>query len=125
MYDWLDGTLDDATCIVTANRRLTRLLLAEWARKRVAAGETAWRTPDIRPWQGWLGSIAAAAAQHDVPTRINAHQGLVLWERCLRKELGDDVSGLPALVRLARDAWQRCADARVGIREVARTALVV
>ena len=123
MYDWLDGTLDDATCVITANRRLTRLLLEEWARSRVAAGETAWRTPEIRPWQGWLGSVAAAAVQEDVPTRINPHQSQVLWEHCLRKELGDAVSGLPALVRLARETWQRLADARVGIREVARTAL--
>ena len=88
-----------------------------------ASGESAWRTPDIKAWQGWLGSVAATAEQQgDVPTRITAHQSQLLWERCLRKELGEGATGLPSLVRLSRDTWQRLADARVSIREVARSA---
>ena len=123
MYDWLRDALDDATCIVTANRRLSRDLQTAWGAIQVAAGETAWRTPDIQAWQSWLGSIAASAEkQGDVPTRINAHQSQLLWERCLRKELGERATGLPSLVRLSRDTWQRLADARVPIREVARSA---
>ncbi len=121
MYDWLGDALDDTGCLVTANQRLARLLLDAWAEQQIAAGHPAWRTPEIRPWQGWLGQLVAAAeGQDDIPTRINAAQSQVLWDRCLRKELGDSVAGMPALVRLARDAWQRLADARVGIREVAR-----
>ena len=124
MYDWLDGTLDESTCLVTANRRLTRTLQEAWAASRVARGDTAWRTPDIRPWQAWLGDlIASADGQLSLPTRINAQQSQVLWERCLRKELDDATTGVPALVRLARNTWQRLADARVGIREVAKSAL--
>jgi probable DNA repair protein len=124
MYDWLDGTLDESTCLVTANRRLTRTLQEAWAASRVANGDAAWRTPDIQPWHAWLGNlIAAADGQLGLPTRINAQQSQVLWERCLRKELDDSITGVPGLVRLARDAWQRLADARVGIREVAKSAL--
>lgn len=123
MYDWLDRTLNESTCVVTANRRLTRLLQQAWAAQRVAAGDAAWRTPDIRPWHSWLAdTVAGAAGQGELPTRINAQQSQVLWDRCLRKELGDGITGVPALVRLARDAWQRLADARVGIRELARSA---
>ena len=122
MYDWLDAALDDAGCVITANRRLTRSLLDAWASRRVAAGDTAWRTPEIRPWQGWLGAVVAAAVRDDLPTRINPHQSRVLWERCLRTTLDDARNNLPALVRLARDAWQRLADARVGIRDLARSA---
>jgi probable DNA repair protein len=123
MYDWLTDALDDGTCIVTANRRLSRELQTAWGAIQLAAGETAWRTPDIQAWQGWLGSVAATAEkQGDVPTRINAHQSQLLWERCLRKELGEGATGLPSLVRLSRDTWQRLADARVSIREVARSA---
>ncbi len=123
MHDWLQDVLDDSTCVVTANRRLARELQLTWGRLQVEKGEGAWRTPEIRPWQGWLaGLLASADSQVDLPTRINAHQSQVLWERCLRKELGDDASGLPSLARLARDTWQRLADARVSIRAVARAA---
>jgi len=122
MYGWLTDALDDSSCLVTANHRLARELQAAWGAIQVAAGHTAWRTPEVQAWQGWLGSIASSAdKQLDVPTRINAHQSQLLWERCLRKELGDGVTGIPSLVRLSRDTWQRLADAQVSIREVARS----
>ena len=124
MYDWLNGALDDSTCVVTANRRLARELQNSWSALKVAEGAAAWRTPEIKPWSLWLTSVLASAVRQDgVPTRINAHQSQVLWERCLRKELGDDVTGIATLARLARDTWQRLADAGLSIRQIARTAL--
>ncbi len=123
MYDWLRDALDDDSCLVTANRRLARELQAAFSESQLESGASAWRTPDILSWQRWISSIVEETdSQADLPTRINAQQSQVLWERCLRKELGDSAVGLPALVRLARDSWQRLADARVSIREVARTA---
>ncbi|HSG96504.1 MAG TPA: hypothetical protein VLA11_00755, partial [Woeseiaceae bacterium] len=123
MYDWLQDALDESTCVVTANRRLAHELQSAWSAHQVASGAGAWRTPLIQPWSAWLGILLAASRNQGVaPTRINVHQSQVLWERCLRKELGDDAVGLPSLVRIARDTWQRLADARVSIREVARTA---
>ncbi len=123
MYDWLGETLDDSSCLITANQRLARLLHEAWGEQQLVAGHAAWRTPDIRPWHGWLGHVVAAAeGQDDIPARISPAQSQVLWDRCLRKELGDAATGMPALVRLARDAWQRLAEARVGIRDVARAA---
>jgi probable DNA repair protein len=123
MYNWLSDALDDSTCLVTANRRLARELQYAWGQAQVESGRTAWRSPDIQTWQGWLGSVTATAERQDAfPTRINAHQSQWLWDRCLRKELGEGVTGLPSLVRLSRDTWQRLADARVSIREVARSA---
>ena len=123
MYGWLPDALEDDACLVTANRRLARELQAAWGETQLERGSSAWRTPDIQPWQRWISSLVDETdSPAELPTRINAQQSQVLWERCLRKELGDDAVGLPGLVRLARDAWQRLADARVTIREVARTA---
>ena len=123
MYDWLQAALENDSTIVTANRRLARELQNAWNARQFACGAGAWRTPEIRPWQVWLAAlVASAGSRADLPTRINAHQSQVVWERCLRKELGDAITGLPVLVRLARDAWQRLADARVSIRDVARAA---
>ena len=123
MYDWLDDALDDTSCLVTANRRLARELRSAWGESQLERGATAWRTPDIQSWTRWIASLVEEAdSQASMPTRINAQQSQLIWERCLRKELGENAVGLPALVRLARDAWQRLADARVSIREVAKTA---
>ncbi|MBT8081247.1 MAG: PD-(D/E)XK nuclease family protein [Gammaproteobacteria bacterium] len=123
MYDWLQAALENDSTIVTANRRLARELRKAWSAQQVARGAAAWKTPEIRSWQGWLAALVAdAGSATDLPTRINAHQSQVLWEHCLRKEIGDDITGLPAIGRLARDTWQRLADARVSIRDVARSA---
>ena len=123
MYDWLQDALDDSSCLVTANQRLARDLKRTWGAQQVAAGVSAWRTPDVQPWRQWVGTLVRSAeGRTGLPTCINTHQSRLLWERCLRKELGDSVSGLPALVRLARDTWQQLADWRVSIRELARTA---
>jgi probable DNA repair protein len=123
MYDWLQAALENDSTIVTANRRLARELQNAWNARQLARGIDAWRTPEVRPLQGWLTAlVAGAGSQADLPTRINAHQSQVLWEGCLRKELGDDITGMPVLVRHARDTWQRLADARVPICDVARAA---
>ena len=123
MYDWLGESLQGSGTVVTANRRLARVLRDEFGARQLSAGATAWRTPAIVAWQDWLVTVCNGARQQDVlPMRINAHQSQWLWERCLRKELGDADVGIANLVRQSRDAWQRLADWRVSIRELARSA---
>ena len=116
MYDWLSDTLDDKTTLVTANRRLVRTLREEFGRQQVDAGITAWRSPDIVAWPDWIARLLAG---YGSATHLNQHQSQLLWERCLRRELGDSASGVTTAVRLARDTWQRLSDARVGIKDVA------
>lgn len=124
MYDWLPGALDGTATVITANRRLARVLQQEYARRQVDAGVLAWPTPNIHAWPDWLDEqMRAAEQQENLPTRINSNHSKVLWDRCLRKELGGESGGIGNLVRLARDTWQRLADWNVTIRDVARTAL--
>lgn len=123
MYEWLGDSLADSGTVVTANRRLVRVLRNSYAADQLAAGEKAWRSPVIFAWQDWLVHLSNAAKdQVELPTRINTHQSQLLWERCLRKDLGDSEAGVSSLVRMARDTWQRLADWRVSIAEVARSA---
>ena len=123
MYDWLPEALQERGTVITANRRLARTLQQEFAAQQVAAGVVAWETPRIHAWPEWLKStLEEGGDQEELPTRINHHHSTLLWDRCLRKELDDDVSGAGHIVRLARDSYQRLADWKVGIREVARTA---
>lgn len=122
MYDWLTDALDNSGTIVTANRRLARVLADEFSTQQLAAGKTAWRSPSILTWQDWLDVLLEnAGGQADFPTRLNLQQSQLLWERCLRKEIDDSSAGLSSLVRLSRDTWQKLADWQVTINEVART----
>lgn len=123
MYEWLPGALQDSSAVVTANRRLARLLRQEFSAQQVQSGKLAWPSPAIFSWQGWLETFVANAADpENLPTRINQQQSRVLWEQSLRRALPEAHPRMGALVRLSRDTWQRLADWRVGIRDVARTA---
>ncbi len=123
MYDWLPDSLADNGTVVTANRRLARVLSEEYASQQLSAGLEAWRSPAVYAWQDWLTLLAASATgQATLPTRINAHQSQWLWEKCLRSELGDTISSLTPLVRMARDTWQKLADWQVPLSDVARSA---
>ena len=121
MYDWLRGVLEGTATVVTANRRLARVLQQEYAAQQQNAGITAWKSPQIQALPDWLDSaFREASGQEDLPTRINEYHSVLLWDRCLRKELCEDASSVGNLVRLSRDAWQRLSDWNVSIREVAR-----
>lgn len=123
MYEWLSDAVQGPATVITANRRLARVLKGEYAQLQIRAGRKAWPSPAVYSWQDWLGErLLEATAQGDLPTRINSHQSQVLWERCLNKEFDEPRSGLAALVRLSRDTWQRMADWRVSIQDVARSA---
>ncbi len=123
MYDWLQDSLGDDTCLITANQRLARELRRHFDAQQVAAGQLAWRSPNIRAWHGWLRDIVLSVGTGAVvPVYINPQQSQCLWERCVRQELGETATRISPLARLARDAWQRAADAGVSIRDVARTA---
>lgn len=123
MYDWLRGALTGPATVVTANRRLARVLQQQYAKQQVDAGILAWQSPRILAWPDWLdAALREAGRQEELPTRINHYHSTLLWDRCLRKELAADATGTGNLVRLARDSWQRLADWNVTIRDVARAA---
>lgn len=123
MYDWLTESLHESGSIITANRRLARILIEDFGAQQLRAGAKAWQIPDVSAWQDWLvTTVNCALQQESLPTRINAHQSQWLWERCLSKEIGDAGPGMTNLVRLSRDTWQRLADWQVSIGDIARAA---
>ncbi|NNF41425.1 MAG: hypothetical protein HKN64_08590, partial [Woeseiaceae bacterium] len=81
------------------------------------------RSPEIYSWQHWLeNTVAKVPKQEVLPTRINAQQSQLLWERCLAKDLPPSGTGFSGLARLSRDTWLRLADWQVPIGEVAGAA---
>ena len=122
MYDWLAESIK-AGAVVTANRRLARLLKDEHAAQQQRDGLVAWTSPEVDAWQDWLvKSVAGAKRQASLPTRINAQQSQWLWEQCWRQELGDQTVNIASLVRLSRDAWQRLADWQLEIADITTAA---
>ncbi|MBT5862480.1 MAG: hypothetical protein HOH37_06235 [Gammaproteobacteria bacterium] len=123
MYDWILEANDGAGSIITANRRLARLLRIESSVQQQLGGKTAWQTPIICSWQDWLVTLAANTINQDgFPTHINISQSQLLWETCLREEVTESEGSIGNLVRLSRDTWQRLSDWRVSLAEVARAA---
>ena len=109
MFDWLTEALENSSEVITANRRLARFLERRYAEQQVEAGLTAWRSPAIRSLQDWLIASTDTTADpgRSMPTRLTTHQSRVLWERCLANNLSSSMVLSGALLRQARDAWNR------------------
>jgi len=118
MYDWLTFALRGSSQVVTANRRLARVLASEYGKQQLINGCAAWRSPAVRSWQDWLAELLASAElSQPLPTRINTHQSRILWERCLRREAADPLLNIALLVRQARESWARLHEFRVPLAE--------
>ncbi|MGB5335265.1 MAG: PD-(D/E)XK nuclease family protein [Woeseiaceae bacterium] len=123
MYEWLTEALRGSSTVITANRRLARVLQQEHAGQQLRLEKSAWESPAIYSMRDWLVRMAhSATRQAELPTRLSAHQSQLLWERCILKEFAEPPAGITSLVRLCRDAWQRMADWQVSISDVARAA---
>ena len=119
MYGWLDQALQGGAQVVTANRRLARLLAARFNDKQMADGRTAWLRPEIYDWSTWLSVLGDSAGPSiEGIVRINTHQSRILWENCLSVELSNPDANIGALVRLAREARVRLVDWQVPLSSV-------
>lgn len=118
MYAWLEEALQDASQVVTANRRLARTLVKVHAARQIEAGRSAWQSPDISAWRDWqVQQLDELPAATDPPVLVNAAQSRVLWERCLRREVSDPLLNVAMLVRQSQDAWDRLHAWRVPLAE--------
>ena len=122
MYGWLPEVCDDTSPVVTASRRLARLLVHEYNDRQIASGKCAWLTPVILAWPDWLARLFASAAPGTCPARLNAHQSRVLWEQILADMIGDPLVDEASLTRHARDAWKRLHEWRVPFDECVNAA---
>ena len=114
MYDWLNDATRDSSQVVTASRRLARVLRKSHAAQQVAAGRLAWATPSIGEWKDWAVDLIRNNADHaDMPLVISQQQSRILWERCLARELNDPLLNIGVLAKLSRDTWGRLREWRV------------
>ncbi len=121
MYQWLTEAAENNSTIVTASRRLARVLNAEFAKQQLALGHKAWFSPIIRSLDDWLSSTVNSSPDA-LSIALNGHASSVVWERCLKGQAGDQLLNFGGLVRQARQSWQRLHDWQVPLGEVSGTA---
>ena len=109
--------LESGATLVTANRRQARFWQRQYADLRLAAGETAWRRPDILPWGAWLARcfedarVAGAAA--DQPHLLGERQALWLWRQAIEAS-DDDLLNAAGCATSAAEARARMCEADLG-----------
>lgn len=121
MYQWLTEAINNDSLVITASRRLTRVLQSEYGKQQIALGHKAWRSPDIRFLDDWLSSIVNSTPDI-LPIILNGHASTIVWERCLKGQAGDQLLNIGGLVRQARQSWQRLHQWRVTLSEVSAAA---
>lgn len=119
MYPWLAAAVDQKTVIVTASRRLARELRESYDRQQLGAGLQTWHSAEIHYFGDWLNRlIDSADPRGPWPTRIDQNSASILWERCLAMHNPDDMLSFAAIVRQARQTWQRLQNYNVPLQDV-------
>jgi len=118
-YQWLHGATARHAVVVTASRRLARELHAAYDDQQVATGKQSWHTPAIFYWGDWLARQIDSVVEPDqLPLRIDSFSASIIWERCLRTHMPDELLGFSGVVRQARQAWQLVNDWSVSVAEL-------
>ncbi len=99
--------------IVTASKRLARLLHERYDADAAQQGRAAWVAPGILPWSAWLGRLWEAALYSDgagamsVPVRIGPESERALWERIIAGSPdADALLQIPATAEASASAWE-------------------
>jgi probable DNA repair protein len=109
MISTLFKHIDDATTVLTPNRRLSATLLKKYNQVQIEQGKTCWPSLAILPLASWIQTLwqyYLAEQQDTAPLLLTAQQELVLWEDILQKfPVNETLLQLSATAELARSAW--------------------
>jgi probable DNA repair protein len=110
MQEEIFRALERGVVIVTASHRLARVLTNAFHDRQRELGRSAWRRPDILPfdafleraWREWLWRGADTTL-----TLLQPLQEQLLWEKVIRDSpAGDSLLQIPETARSAKHAWQ-------------------
>lgn len=111
MHDEIFRALENGATVITASRRLSRVLTREFHGVETARGHRVWNRPDILPfeaflersWRDWLWR----GVNGDAPVLLNALQEQGLWHRIIRQSpQGESLLQIPETARKAAQTWQ-------------------
>jgi len=120
MHEELFRALENGATIITASRRLARVLTREFHGIATRNGQKVWDRPDILPleayldraWRDWLWR----GVDGDAPLLLNALQEQALWQRIIRESpIGASLLQIPETARQAAQTWQLIAAYRFDV----------
>jgi len=86
------SALGKGATLITANKRLSGTLSADYALHATVRGARVWNTPDVLPVQAWLQRCWEAAllgpAGTELPRLLSTTQERALWEGIVKRGLG-------------------------------------
>jgi ATP-dependent helicase/nuclease subunit B len=108
--------LENKAVMVTVNQRLSRYLTNRFNRQQVDAGKTVWETPDILPYNSWLGRTYDQARypvgkemSGNLRIRLSSVQEIVVWEQVINaSESAGILLRIPETAKAAAQAWALC-----------------
>ncbi len=120
MHEEIFRALQEGATVLTAGRRLARVLARDFHSMQVERGRTVWNRPDVLPldafldrtWGEWLGRYGDQSA----PVLLDQAQELMLWERIIRESpAGATLLQIPETARKAMDTWRLIAEYRFSV----------
>ncbi len=120
MHEEIFRALQDGATVLTAGRRLARVLAREFHAMEAALGHTVWNRPDVLPldafldrtWGQWLGRWA----DENTPVLLDALQEQMLWEQVIRESPeGASLLQIPETARQVMETSRLIAEYRVPV----------
>ena len=111
MHEEIFRALENGATVLTASRRLARVLTREFHGIETARGQRVWNRPDILPYQAFLDRAWRdwlwRGSNGDSPVLLSALQEEALWQRIIRESpLGASLLQIPETARQAARTWQ-------------------
>src|SRR5579864_3932487 len=103
--------IEAGATVVTASRRMARVLRREFDFRQKALARSVWRTPDILPLDAFLGRAwrdwVLRGAKQDSPALLDPLQEQFIWEQVIRgSPEGESLLRIPETATQAMEAWQ-------------------
>ena len=113
MHEGCFRALESGATVITASRRLARVLTQGVHAGQREQGRSVWNTPDILPLgaflkRSWWNYVRATdAGRETCATLLDELQEQVVWEQVIRESpAGDSLLRIPETAVRAMEAWQ-------------------
>src|SRR5277367_5151867 len=120
MHEEIFRALQEGATVITASRRLARVLASQFHATEAARGRTVWNRPDVLPldafldrtWRDWLGRWAG----ENSPVFLDLPQEQMLWEQTIRESTeGASLLQIPETARQTAETWRLIAEYRLPV----------
>jgi len=123
--DWLN-TIDANTTVLVPTRGLQSTLVKYFANQQIAAGASAWATPNIMVWDDYLEKLWQANKQGlDKPyMRLSTEQAFLIWQQIILQSKREDeeltLLNEQQTANVVQRSWKLLHKWRVGLADIAQ-----